>query len=125
MINNAVGRLVTITIIFIPMLFVLYSYLRILIVCKKGSAEVRGKALQTCVPHLVTFVSYSFSLFLDLSLSRLDTNKINPIITAVMSLEYLLVPSINNPLIYGLKLPQIRVAISHRLRIRARDERCF
>uniref|UniRef100_A0A8C6SCK1 Olfactory receptor n=1 Tax=Neogobius melanostomus TaxID=47308 RepID=A0A8C6SCK1_9GOBI len=109
--NDIVGRFVTVTTVIIALLFVLYSYMRILIVCKRGSAEVRGKALQTCVPHLVTFVTYSCSVFFDLTLVRLDTNKINPIITAVLSLEYLIVPSINNPLIYGLKLPLIRAAI--------------
>ncbi|XP_033842438.1 olfactory receptor 51I2-like [Periophthalmus magnuspinnatus] len=118
--NNAVGQFVTITTIFIPLLFVLFSYVQILIVCKTASAELRGKALQTCVPHLVTFVTYSFSVFLELSLTRFDTNKINPIVTAVLSLEYLMVPSINNPLIYGLKLPQIRAAVYQRFTIRAK-----
>uniref|UniRef100_A0A8C6SJY2 G-protein coupled receptors family 1 profile domain-containing protein n=1 Tax=Neogobius melanostomus TaxID=47308 RepID=A0A8C6SJY2_9GOBI len=77
--NDIVGRFVTVTTVIIALLFVLYSYMRILIVCKRGSAEVRGKALQTCVPHLVTFVTYSCSVFFDLTLVRLDTNKINPI----------------------------------------------
>ncbi|KAJ0006016.1 hypothetical protein NQD34_015910, partial [Periophthalmus magnuspinnatus] len=118
--NNAVGQFVTVTTIFIPLLFVLFSYVQILIVCKTASAELRGKALQTCLPHLVTFVTYSFSVFLELSLTRFDTNKINPIVTAVLSLEYLMVPSINNPLIYGLKLPQIRAAVYQRFTIRAK-----
>ncbi|XP_020783519.2 olfactory receptor 51L1-like [Boleophthalmus pectinirostris] len=114
----AVGQFVSVTTVFIPLFFVLFSYVRILIVCKRGSAELRGKALQTCVPHLVTFVTYSVSVFLELSLTRLDTNKINPIVTAVLSLEYLMVPSINNPLIYGLKLPQIRTAIYQRFKLK-------
>ncbi|XP_020783520.2 olfactory receptor 51L1-like [Boleophthalmus pectinirostris] len=116
--NNVVGQFVTVTTIFIPLLFVLFSYVRILIVCKRGSAELRGKALQTCLPHLVTFVTYSVSVFLELSLTRFD--KINPIVTAVLSLEYLMVPSINNPLIYGLKLPQIRTAIYQRFQIKTK-----
>uniref|UniRef100_A0A8C6WG55 Olfactory receptor n=1 Tax=Neogobius melanostomus TaxID=47308 RepID=A0A8C6WG55_9GOBI len=116
--NDIVGRFVTVTTVIIPLLFVLYSYMRILIVCKRGSAEVRGKALQTCVPHMVTFVTYSCSVFIELTLVRLDTNKINPIITAVLSMEYLIVPSINNPLIYGLKLPLIRAAIAKRVKIK-------
>ncbi|KAK7938682.1 hypothetical protein WMY93_002008 [Mugilogobius chulae] len=65
-------------------------------------------------------VDTTLSNAFDLSLIRLETIKINPIITAVLSLEYLMVPSINNPLIYGLKLPQIRAAVSQRFRVRVK-----
>ncbi|XP_031150867.1 olfactory receptor 56A4-like [Sander lucioperca] len=109
--NNIVGQFVTITTIFTPLFFVLYTYLRILLVCRRSSSEFRGKALQTCLPHIVTFMTYSFSLFCELSLTRFETDKINPIITVVLSLEYLMIPPINNPLVYGMNLPQIKGVI--------------
>ncbi|XP_039673261.1 olfactory receptor 6N1-like [Perca fluviatilis] len=109
--NNIVAQFVTITTIFIPLFFVLYTYLRILLVCRRSSSEFRGKALQTCLPHIVTFMTYSFSLFCELSLTRFEADKINPIITVVLSLEYLMIPPINNPLVYGLNLPQIKGVI--------------
>ncbi|XP_045910399.1 olfactory receptor 51L1-like [Micropterus dolomieu] len=115
--NNIVGQFVLITITFTPLFFVLYTYLRILLVCRRSSSEFRGKALQTCLPHIVTFVTYSFSLFCDLSLTRLETDKMNPIITVVLSLEYLIIPPINNPLVYGLNLPQIKGVIFRFLKI--------
>ncbi|XP_031150943.1 olfactory receptor 6N1-like [Sander lucioperca] len=109
--NNIVAQFVTMTTIIIPLFFVLYTYLRILIVCRRSSSEFRGKALQTCLPHIVTFMTYSFSLFCELSLTRFEADKMNPIITVVLSLEYLMIPPINNPLVYGLSLPQIRRVI--------------
>ncbi|XP_020783517.2 olfactory receptor 10A6-like [Boleophthalmus pectinirostris] len=115
-----VGYLIFFTTIFVPLFYILSSYMRILIVCKRGSAELRGKALQTCLPHLVTFVVYSCSVFIEMSISQFNTGQINPIVTAIISLEYLIVPSINNPLIYGLKLPKIRAAISQRFKMKTK-----
>ncbi|XP_038575800.1 olfactory receptor 6N1-like [Micropterus salmoides] len=115
--NSIVGQFVTIITIFIPLLFVLYTYLRILLVCRRSSSEFRGKALQTCLPHIVTFVTYSFSLFCELLFTRFESDTINPIITVVLSLEYLIIPPINNPLVYGLNLPQIKGAIFRFLKI--------
>ncbi|KAM9346904.1 olfactory receptor 6N1-like [Symphorus nematophorus] len=117
--NSLAGRVVAVTSIFIPLFFVLYTYLRILLVCRRSSSEFRGKALQTCLPHVVTFVTFSFSLFCELSLTRFEADEINPIITVVLSLEYLIIPPINNPLVYGLNLPQIRGAISGFVRVTA------
>ncbi|KAK2840453.1 hypothetical protein Q5P01_014193 [Channa striata] len=108
------GQLVAVMFIFIPLLFVLYTYLRILLVCRKSSSEFRGKALQTCLPHIVTFVNYCISLFCEVSLSLYE--EVNPFVIVVLSLEFLIIPPISNPLVYGLKLPQIRGVISGFLR---------
>ncbi|XP_059188489.1 olfactory receptor 56A4-like [Centropristis striata] len=109
--NLVAGQFVAITTLFIPMFFVLYSYLRILLVCRGSSSEVRGKALQTCLPHIVTFMTYTFSIFCDLSLTRFEADKLNPIIRVVLSFEYLIIPPINDPLVYGMNLPQIKGVI--------------
>ncbi|XP_067371940.1 olfactory receptor 51L1-like [Channa argus] len=106
------GQFIAVTMIFIPLFFVLYSYLRILIVCRKSLSEFRGKALQTCLPHIVTFVNFCISVFIEVSLSQYKIDEVNPLIVVVLSLEFLIIPPITNPLVYGLKLPQIRGAIS-------------
>ncbi|KAK2905586.1 hypothetical protein Q8A73_009529 [Channa argus] len=112
---SVTGHFLAVTTIFIPLLFVLYNYLRILLVCRKSSSEFRGKALQTCLPHIVTFVNYCISLFCEVSLSLYK--EVNPFVIVVLSLEFLIIPPITNPLVYGLKLPQIRGAISGTLLI--------
>ncbi|XP_054471917.1 olfactory receptor 10A3-like [Anoplopoma fimbria] len=109
--NNIGGRFLTMISIFIPLFFVLYTYIRILLVCRRQSTEFRGKALQTCLPHIITFLTYTFTLFCELSLTRFEADKMSSIITNVLSLEYLIIPPIINPLVYGLKLPQIKARI--------------
>ncbi|XP_032397249.1 olfactory receptor 51I2 [Etheostoma spectabile] len=109
--NNIVGQSILVTTVFTPLFFVLYTYLRILLVCRRSSSEFRGKAFQTCLPHIITFITYSLSVFCEMSLSRFEADIMNPFITVVFSLEYLMIPPINNPLVYGLSLPQIKGVI--------------
>ncbi|KAK2840454.1 hypothetical protein Q5P01_014194 [Channa striata] len=106
------GQFIAVTTIFIPLFFVLYTYLRILLVCRKSSPEFRGKALQTCLPHIVTFVNFCISVFIEVSLSRYKADEVNPLIIALLTLEFLIIPPISNPVVYGLNLPQIRGGIS-------------
>ncbi|XP_019945330.1 olfactory receptor 10A6-like [Paralichthys olivaceus] len=107
-INNVVGMFLTIGIVFLPLFFVLYTYLRIVVVCWKKSAEFKGKVLQSCLPHLVSFVIYSIAGFCDIALSRYDPDEINPFVAVILSLEFVVIPPVLNPLVYGLKLPKIR-----------------
>ena len=110
-INNLVGMIVTTTTIFIPLLFVLYTYLQILLICRKRSAEFKGKVFQSCLPHIVTFFNYSVTIFCDVTLSRFDFEELNPILAVILSLEFVVIPPILNPLMYGLKLPEIKRVI--------------
>ncbi|KAM9346908.1 olfactory receptor 6N1-like [Symphorus nematophorus] len=109
--NSLAGRILAVISIFFPLVFVLYTYLRILLVCRRSSSVFRGKALQTCLPHIVTFVNYCVSVFCELSLSRYKIDELNTFVIVVLSLEFLIIPPINNPLVYGLNLPQIRGVI--------------
>nr|XP_020469745.1 olfactory receptor 6K3-like [Monopterus albus] len=96
--------------VFTPLSSVLYTYLRILLVCRRSSSEFRGKALQTCLPHIVTFGNFCISLFCEFSLSWYNVDGITTFDT-VFSLEFLIIPPIINPLVYGLNMPQIRGVI--------------
>ncbi|XP_063060790.1 putative gustatory receptor clone PTE03 [Engraulis encrasicolus] len=106
--NNICGFFVTVTTIFVPASFILFTYIRILIVCRKSTAEFRGKALQTCLPHIVSFVTYSIAVFSDIALSRYEPGQIINAVALIISLEFILIPPLLNPLIYGLNLPDIR-----------------
>ncbi|XP_061072399.1 olfactory receptor 10R2-like [Conger conger] len=112
-VNNIVGFFVTVTTVFIPLGFVLYSYINILAVCYKSSKEFRKKALQTCLPHIVTFVNYSITMFCEIMISRFELGNDLQILAIILSLEFLIIPPVLNPLIYGLNLPDIRKRIIH------------
>ncbi|XP_060944030.1 olfactory receptor 10A6-like [Limanda limanda] len=107
-VNNTVGMVLTTGLVFLPLFFVLYTYLRIVVVCWKKSAEFKGKVLQSCLPHLVSFVIYSITGFCDIALSRYDPDELNPFVAVILSLEFVVIPPVLNPLVYGLKLPEIR-----------------
>nr|XP_020443928.1 olfactory receptor 6K3-like [Monopterus albus] len=109
---SIVSQLVALTSIFIPLFFVLYTYLRILLVCRRSSSEFRGKALQTCLPHIVTFMNFCISVLCELLLSQYKIDEVNTFVSIALSLEFLIIPPISNPLVYALKLPQIRGVIS-------------
>ncbi|KAF3694355.1 Olfactory receptor 18 Olfactory receptor 145-1 Olfactory receptor TPCR34 [Channa argus] len=113
---NVAGQFLAVISTFIPLSFVLYTYLRILIVCRRSSSEFRQKALQTCLPHIVTFVNFCISVLIEVSLSQYKTDEVNTVVIVVLSLEFLIIPPISNPVVYGLKLPQVRGVISGFLR---------
>ncbi|XP_047456018.1 olfactory receptor 6B2-like [Mugil cephalus] len=91
--------------------FVMYTYLRILIVCMKSSREFRWKAFETCLPHVTSFLAMIFSLYFEQSYSRNKPDNMNPTIEVFSSFVYVALPPIINPLIYGWKMPQIRAVI--------------
>jgi len=67
--------------------------------------------MQSCLPHIVTFVNYSITVFCDIALSRINLEELNPFVAVILSLEFVVIPPILNPLVYGLKLPEIRKPI--------------
>ncbi|XP_067458732.1 olfactory receptor 10J4-like [Thunnus thynnus] len=107
-VNNIVGMLLTIASVFFPLFYILYTYLRIIIVCWKSSAEFKGKVLERCLPHVISFVICSITGFCDIALSRYDPEEINTFMAVFLSLEFVVIPPVMNPLVYGLKLPEIR-----------------
>lgn len=110
-INNHVGMFVSTTTVFLPLVFVLYTYGRIILICRKRSSEFRMKVVHGCLPHIITFVNYSITVFCDVALSRIDLESLNPFIAVILSLEFVVIPPFINPLVYGLKLPEIRKSI--------------
>ncbi|KAF3695021.1 Olfactory receptor 51E2 HPRAJ Olfactory receptor [Channa argus] len=109
--NNIVGLFVTIITVILPLVYVLYTYFQIMLVCRKSSAEFKSKVFQTCLPHTISFISFSVSIFCDIALSRLNVENLNPVFAVILSLEFVMIPPLLNPLVYGLKLPKIRTNI--------------
>ncbi|KAM9346877.1 olfactory receptor 6N1-like [Symphorus nematophorus] len=107
-INNIVGLLVTVVTVILPLIYVLYTYFQIMLVCRKSSSEFKSKVFQTCLPHTISFATYSITIFCDVALSRINVEKLNPFLAVILSLEFVMIPPLLNPLVYGLKLPEIR-----------------
>ncbi|KAL3051457.1 hypothetical protein OYC64_001662 [Pagothenia borchgrevinki] len=86
--------------------FLLFSYTRILFICLRRSRSFSSKALHTCLPHLLVFFNYTICVYLDLLLRGLQSNRESDT-TLITSILMLLVPTLLNPVVYGLKLKEV------------------
>ncbi|MBN3313437.1 O52D1 protein, partial [Atractosteus spatula] len=110
-VNSGYGLFATTVFLCPSFLLVLYSYVRILLVCKKASKEAQAKALQTCTPHLLTFLNYSLATCFEFVHQRFDLSNIPHVIRVIISIDFLLLPPLLNPIIYGIKLQEVRKRI--------------
>ncbi|XP_072547861.1 olfactory receptor 10J4-like [Salminus brasiliensis] len=121
-IDNIYGFVVLITTVLIPLTFIMYSYIKILIICQRSSKELRKKAYHTCLPHLVTFVNYSITIFCEMTFTRFEN--LHPAVAVILSLEFLIIPPLLNPLVYGLNFPDIQRKIRQLLKTPKHSVNC-
>uniref|UniRef100_A0A8C6SPA9 Olfactory receptor n=1 Tax=Neogobius melanostomus TaxID=47308 RepID=A0A8C6SPA9_9GOBI len=107
--NNVYGLIITSAIIMGPLGIIFFSYLCILKVCFKGSKQTQQKALSTCGPHLASIINFSFGVCFEVLQARFDLRNVHSVIRVILSLYFLAVQPLFNPLIYGLKLTKVRV----------------
>ncbi|XP_055051410.2 olfactory receptor 6N1-like [Misgurnus anguillicaudatus] len=111
LLSNVWGFFVLIISAVIPLCLILYSYVKILIICQISSSQFRSKAYQTCIPHIVILVNFSIGIISEIILSRLVNLEMPTWLSVFFSLEFLVVPPILNPLVYALNFTGIRKKI--------------
>ncbi|KAM5180467.1 olfactory receptor 52D1-like [Mantella aurantiaca] len=117
-VNNGFGLFIASTFIALMPIVIIYSYIKILRACARSSKDFRAKALQTCTPHLITITNYACNLLFELLMYRFIPTEFPYELRMVMSVQLLVGPPILNPLIYGLKLKDIRVKILYMFHFR-------
>ncbi|XP_014839523.1 PREDICTED: olfactory receptor 11H6-like [Poecilia mexicana] len=105
-VNNVVSNL-TIIIYGLHSVVIAWSYMFLIKTCV-SSLENRKKFMQTCVPHLISLISFSVTILFDVIYIRFESNHLPQTLKYFVSIEFLIIPPIMNPLIYGFKLTQIR-----------------
>uniref|UniRef100_A0AAZ3SQY2 Olfactory receptor n=2 Tax=Oncorhynchus tshawytscha TaxID=74940 RepID=A0AAZ3SQY2_ONCTS len=93
----------------LQVLYIVFSYCQIVRTCVK-SAKGRIKFTQTCVPHLLTIVIFMTVTLFD-NLQGWNNVNITLKMRNAMAVQFLIIPPVLNPLIYGLNLQQIRRAV--------------
>lgn len=68
----------------------------------------RRKFVQTCLPHLITLLVFTSSLVFDIMYSRYGSGGTLQALQNALAAEFLVVPPLINPIIYGINLHQIR-----------------
>nr|XP_040058108.1 olfactory receptor 1020-like [Gasterosteus aculeatus aculeatus] len=106
--NNIVAYITNIFFVSHGVLIV-WSYLYVIKICV-NSLENRAKFMQTCVPHLTSLLIFLGTILLDVVHIRYGSN-LPQAFNNFIAIEYLLIPPIINPLIYGFKLSNIRKRI--------------
>uniref|UniRef100_A0A672GUA2 Olfactory receptor n=1 Tax=Salarias fasciatus TaxID=181472 RepID=A0A672GUA2_SALFA len=111
------GAFIILNTTFMPFLFILFTYTRIVIVLYKSCKEVRMKAVQTCLPHLLVLISFSCLCSYDIIIARLKAG-LPTTVHFVMTLQVILYHPLFNPVIYGLKMKEISKHLMKLLRIK-------
>ncbi|XP_070694360.1 olfactory receptor 11A1-like [Pempheris klunzingeri] len=100
------GLIILVSAVLLPVLFILFTYTRILIISYRSCREVRRKAARTCLPHLIVLINFSCLCAYDVLLLRVGTD-FPKIVRFVMTLQILMYHPLFNPIIYGLKMKEI------------------
>uniref|UniRef100_A0A3Q3J1N9 Olfactory receptor n=1 Tax=Monopterus albus TaxID=43700 RepID=A0A3Q3J1N9_MONAL len=84
------------SVVVVPVIFIVFTYTRILIICYYSSGEVRSKAAQTCVPHLLVLINYFYLLLYGHITARIEFH-IPDIVYLIMTLQIVLYNPLFNP----------------------------
>ncbi|XP_063060782.1 olfactory receptor 1D2-like [Engraulis encrasicolus] len=76
-----------------------------------ATREGRRRFTQTCLPHITAILVCILSLLFDLSYSWAATTRLPLALRNALGMQFLILPPICNPLVYGLQLPKMRRAI--------------
>ncbi|XP_061578861.1 olfactory receptor 6N2-like [Cololabis saira] len=90
----------------LPVLFIVFTYTRILIICFRSSREVRKKATQTCTPHIIVLINFSCLCSFDVIIVHLDSD-FPKTLRFIMTLKLILYHPLFNPVIYAIKMKEI------------------
>ncbi|XP_068186376.1 olfactory receptor 6N2-like [Antennarius striatus] len=100
------GVFILISVSLLPLLFILFTYAKIFTVTYRSSREVRKKAAETCLPHLLVLINLYLLGMYDLIIARLESN-IPRVAHFLLTLQVILYHPLFNPIIYGLKMKEI------------------
>uniref|UniRef100_A0A7N9AV78 Olfactory receptor n=1 Tax=Mastacembelus armatus TaxID=205130 RepID=A0A7N9AV78_9TELE len=95
-----------VNLLILPVLFILFTYIRIFIITYRSGREVRRKAAQTCLPHLIVLINFSCLSSFDVFLYQLESD-FPKVVRLIMSIQVILYHPLFNPIIYGLKMREI------------------
>ncbi|XP_026001317.1 olfactory receptor 2K2-like [Astatotilapia calliptera] len=104
---NGIFANITIIIYALHGVFIVWSYMYIIQTCVK-SIENRAKFMQTCVPHLISLFTFVLIMLLDSTSARFGSKFLPQVLQNFIAIEFLVIPPVMNPLMYGFKLTKIQ-----------------
>ncbi|XP_033472794.2 olfactory receptor 6N2-like [Epinephelus lanceolatus] len=98
--------IIMVNVVLVPVLFILFTYTRIFLITYQNGREVRKKAAQTCLPHLIVLLNFSCLCVYDVIIIGLEP-VFPEIVHLIMTLQIVLYHPLFNPIMYGLKMKEI------------------
>ncbi|XP_071372560.1 olfactory receptor 6B1-like [Centroberyx affinis] len=92
----------------VPLIPIVFSYIKILAVCLRTSKESRQKALRTCTPHIVCLTNFVIACFFEVLQSKFEMTQVPSPVRVILSVYLLICQPFLSPIIYGLKITKIR-----------------
>ncbi|KAM4045549.1 olfactory receptor 4B13-like [Anomaloglossus baeobatrachus] len=115
-INNIYGTIMTVALFLFSTSFIIFSYIRIYVVCHKLSAESSRKAMHTLVPHLINFSIFLVGFIFVFIRYRVGSAKLPISGHILLSTPSLVLPPLLNPLVFGVRTKALKVKMIHRLK---------
>lgn len=106
---SIVGLFLILVLVMPQFLMILFSYVQISQVCRKLTKESQRNALRTCAPHLLSLLIYTIGAVFEIIQTRFNMSHVMAEMRIFMSLYFVIVPSLFNPVLYGLGTQVIRV----------------
>ncbi|KAM7179553.1 olfactory receptor 52P1-like [Macrochelys suwanniensis] len=107
-VNRMYGLVIAISITMLDLTLIALSYgLIIRAVFRISSKEAHQKALNTCTAHICVMLTY-YPLFLFSNVTHRFSQGIAPHVHIILANLFLLIPSMINPIIYGVKTKELR-----------------
>ncbi|XP_035288570.1 olfactory receptor 2G3-like [Anguilla anguilla] len=108
-INNVFGYILILSLI-AHAVFILFSYMKLINACIK-SQENKKIFMKTCLPHLLSLINFTVAILFDTLFSRYGSRDFPQSLRDFLQLEFLIIPPLLNPIIYGLKLTELRFTV--------------
>ncbi|XP_017287287.1 olfactory receptor 2F1-like [Kryptolebias marmoratus] len=100
------GLINLINLILFPVLFIIFTYAKIFILSYQNFKTLRGKAAETCIPHLLVIINCSYLSAYDVIKARVESDF--PVTARfLMTMQLFVSDPLFNPVIYGLKMKEI------------------
>ncbi|KAL2096426.1 hypothetical protein ACEWY4_008574 [Coilia grayii] len=107
---NIYGLCITVVVITVPLVLILYSYIRIFKITFRSSNSSNKKSLNTCVPHIVSLLNFCIGCSFEIFQGRVLKLNMPPTLRIIIAVYFLMIPPLVNPVMFGLKLTKIRNA---------------
>ncbi|XP_073335307.1 olfactory receptor 52D1-like [Pagrus major] len=106
---SIVGLLLILVLVMPQLVMIVFSYVQIARVCWRLSRDSQSNALKTCIPHLLSLLNFTIGSLFEIIQTRFYMSHVAVKLRILLSLYFIVIPPIANPVLYGLGTQIIRV----------------